>query len=604
MGRLASGVAQLGLTLLVVAITARQLGDFDLPMHLLNGRVMWQTDRLPHVDDFSYLHGTVRYVEVVSVSLFHAAMAVGGTRGLQLVGGLSAASLAVAVWLQTRRFGPAGLLVTSLVVASTSTFLVVRSSALSFPLLAWSLWALDTHRREGATRAGRRALGIWVALMFVWANTHGSVTLGLVVGAAYAAHAFACRVAGPRSQRLLPEDEGRDARAAGLAWLMGVAVASVNPAGPALLPGPLRFGGKMAVLATFSEWARPSWSFFTDHEPVLLGVLGAAVVAAMFGRDEDSRARTPALFDFAVFVLAMACASTAVRLVPLAAILLAPWIARRTARWVPTLRPTWLAAAGSTLLVSARAVASPVPLGAGFDTGHLPEGAVRWIEAHPVEGAMWNPAPFGAYLAMRLYPRHRVLVDGRNALAYDLADIAEADSSEQDPTAFGALVRKHDITWGVTRAFEGVPAGIPLAVASKDWTMVFLDDVSAVYVRRDGPNASLAAHGYRVLRHLATPSQVLAMAVEGGPGAPDLAHDGGLALEQAPSSPRSVFYFACGALALRDAPTFRLATQRLGTVAPGHPALGVLERAWATVVALPPTPAPPAPSAAPAPSGE
>jgi len=67
------------------------------------------------------------------------------------------------------------------------------------------------------------------------------------------------------------------------------------------------------------------------------------------------------------------------------------------------------------------------------------------------------------------------------------------------------------------------------------WTMVYLDDCAAVYVRQDGPNRALAARGYRMLRHLTLPPR--------GPVAPELLpalrHDAALALAQDPSSLRA-----------------------------------------------------------------
>jgi hypothetical protein len=239
----------------------------------------------------------------------------------------------------------------------------------------------------------------------------------------------------------------------------------------------------------------------------------------------------------------------------------------------------WLACAGSTLLVSARVLSTPLPLGVGFDTSHLPEGAARWVEQHHPVDAMWNSPPFGGYLAWRLYPDVRILMDGRHGLAYDLADVTAVDASEQDPAAFASLVQAHHIEWAVTRAFEGTASGVPLATSS-DWTMVFLDDVAAVYVRHDGPDAPLAATGYFLLRHLFSPEEILSLAVRGGKSAAPLAHDGALAAQQAPGSPRSMFLGACGAIAVRDATLFHAYVDHLAALAPGHPALGALRQAW------------------------
>ena len=573
------GLAAAGVVLLVVAVAGRKLGDFDLPMNLATGRLMLQTGRVPRVDDFSFLHGTVRYVDLVSVTLLALALRAGGALGVQIVGGLSAAAMAVALWLQSRRFGPIAFVTTSLSVAAASSFLVVRSSALSFPLLACVLLALDVHRRHPGTRCGRQALGAFVLLSLLWANTHGSVPFGLAIGATYAGHRVACRIARGRAGALLPSSDGSDAGVVIAAALLAIGAACLSTAGPGLLLGPLRWGGRLDVLGTFSEWARPTASFLLDREPMVAIALGTAVLAGLAGRDWESGHRVPALYDLLLLLLALACATTAVRLLPLAAILVSPWIARRLGRQVRATPPIHAACAGTALLASAAVWLSPLPRGVGFDTSHFPEGAARWAEAHHPEGHLWNSPPFGGYLAYRLYPAAQVLIDGRNGLAYNLSDVAAVDASERDPGVFAALVRAHDLQWAVTRAFETEPSGIPLA-AARDWTMVFQDDVSAVYVRRGGVNERLAGAGYRILRHLAKPDEVLSLAVQGGPTAASLAHDGALAVSDNPPSSRAAFLDACGAIAVRDEAAFHAASARLATLAPGHPALGVLAGAW------------------------
>lgn len=580
-----AGVAAVALVLLAVAVSLRLLGDFDLPMHLATGRLVWATGHVPRVDDFSYLHGTVRYVELASVTLFWWAYRAGGAAGLQMVGGVSAATLALALWLQMRRFGPAALVSAALAVAGAVSFLVVRSSALSFPLLALVLLSLDVHRRAPATRTGRRGLAAFVALSFLWANTHGSVPFGLLVGAAYVGYRAACRVARGRVGLLLPAADGADLPAAAIALVLAVGAASVNTAGPGLLLGPVRFGGQVRTLLSFSEWARPTWSFYRDYEPLAALVFVVAAACMALGRDADTDARTPAFFDLVLLAMALACALTAVRLVPLGLILAAPGIARRTSRALRSVRAAGavgLTCAAGTLLAPASVLASSLPLGVGFDTSHLPEGAARWAQAHHPAGHVWNSPPFGGYLAFRLYPEVRVLMDGRHGTAYDIADVVAVDASESDPAVFATLSREHDFQWAVTRALESASDGLPIAT-SGEWVMVFLDDVTSVYVRIDGPNGRFATEGYRVLRHTTPPAAALALAEHPGEAAEALAHDGALARAQDPASARAAFFWACGAVAVRDGTRFGEARAHLAAVAANSPALAALDAVWARV---------------------
>ena len=82
--------------------------------------------------------------------------------------------------------------------------------------------------------------------------------------------------------------------------------------------------------------------------------------------------------------------------------------------------------------------------------------------------------------------------------------------------------------YAVMSARDSDSFGIPLA-RSRDWALVHLDDVAAVYVRRQGPNAALAGAGYQMFRHLNNPSALLNLALQGGSAARPLQHDGQLA---------------------------------------------------------------------------
>jgi hypothetical protein len=178
-----------------------------------------------------------------------------------------------------------------------------------------------------------------------------------------------------------------------------------------------------------------------------------------------------------------------------------------------------------------------------------------------------------------LYPEYQILVDGRQAWVHGSQFMRRYYASEKDPEALRALADELGLTWAVTRATEGEML-TPALARSPEWVMTFWNGTSAVYVRRGGPNHHLAQDGYRVLRHLAQPADVLQAALRRGPTADALAHDGALALAQDPTSARAAFMAACGAIASNDAPGFSVALAALVRLAPGHPSVAVLRRAW------------------------
>lgn len=564
---------RLGLVAVAGVQSAKRLADFDLPWHLALGRHVLETRSVPKVDPLAFTHRPIGYMEFATDTLFHAIFRAGGPLALQLLGALSLIAVVLVYLRRAREAGPMALPVLSVLVVGIGSWVLVRPATVSFLFLTLFALALERHREAPDASWPRGLLIAMVPLTVLWANAHGFVVLGVALLAGYAAYRTTCRLAGGCWPALLPP---RDALHLGLPW--GVAVGSAlasgaNLAGFRLWTGPMRASGDFGRIA---EWHSPDWSTLVSHELGFAAFLGLGALALAFGREADG-SRLPNAFDLGLWLVALVLGQSAFRMLPVAALLVAPLIARRLAAATqPSTRLPWLAAATVPLAAPLLALNLSTSIGVGFEPRHFPERAVQWIEKREPAGRMWNFLPFGGYLALRLHPRHLVLVDGRSGWVHDPALLARYHASEHDPAAFEALATELELQWAVTRAAEGERFGEPLA-ASQAWSMVFLDDVAAIYVRRDGPNRDLGGRGYRTLRHLVEPSAVLAAAVRGTVAPDALAHDGRLAVEQAPQSPRAHFFDVCGAIALRDGPAFHRARLRLAKVAPGHPAIALVD---------------------------
>jgi hypothetical protein len=519
--RLAGVVALPGLAAGVVIAAARKLGDFDLPWHLALGRTLVTAHRLPMRDELSFTFaGQPAPGEFAADALLYVAARVGNGVGLQIVAALAIALLASLLVARARPAAPWPIAVAfaALGLMCAGPWFVVRPALLSFVWLAAFLLIVERDRQTGR--------GLWwlIPLELLWANLHGFAVLGPLFAAAYAGYRLACRLARGRVGALLPAPEGeRAGRTAAIALGVG-AVACASPLGPSLYLAPFAIGGYEPFL---TEWTRTSLGFIARYDLALF-VLGGALLAGLV------RAR-PSAFDLGLGLVALTLALLAVRMIPLAAIVAAPLAAR-------LLAPALERARGAAALVAivgcltAPVIASTpgLPLGRGFDHANLPEGAVRFLAAAHPSGAPWNFLPFGGWLAWRLHPDVRVFIDGRTSHLYPAAFFERYARAEHDAAAFAALAREYDLQWAVVRARPGEQFSEPLARDPR-WTMVYLDDCAAVYVRKDGPNRALAERGYTLLRHLTTPPTA--------PVAPQFAealrHDAALALAQAPDSARA-----------------------------------------------------------------
>lgn len=563
-------LAALGLAALVVALSFKRLGDLDLPWHLALGRWMSRVGHLPRIDDLSYTARPIAYADVLWDRAAYALMRL-GPFALQLGGAIVAGALAFVLWLRARAAGPVALLVVALSMAALEGWLLVRPATTTFLLIAIVGGAIEAHR------AGTRwPLLTLVPLHALWSNVHGAAFVGVLMLAAYAAHRALSRVL---RRGIFPAGDAGDAGlVAAIAVAAGVAT-TFNRAGLRYFTGPLQVAPFMAGI---TEWARPTPTFVFATVP-LVGVFAVlAVVALAVGREES---RLPRGYELAILALAAVFFGTALRLIPMAIVLVTPLVARRLGPLVPNTRAMNVACGFATLLVAPfMLLAFHGGPGVGFAPDHFPERAVAYVRAARPAGHMWNFSPFGGYLAWELHPEHRVFIDGRAQWVYGIELTERAWRSERDPAAFAELARTWDFQWAVCRV--GGDACAHLA-ATRAWTMVHLDDRSTVYVRNDGPNAHLARDGYRLVRHTTPPEVALRIAVTGAPGADELSHDGALARRQDPTSPRATLLDACGAIAARDEARFRDALEHLARLRPGHPAVGALRGAWSARMAAP-----------------
>lgn len=554
-----------GLAATVVVLSRRPLTDYDLPWNLATGRILWASHAIPRIDDLAFTHGALRYVEVVGDWFLWGVRRYFGDRGLQTVGALSAAIAFGATFLRARRAHPIAMLLTSWLAAATVSWFTVRPATLSFALLSAGLLVIDGHR-ECVTR-WTRLLPV-VPLAFLWANVHGFVALFALLLAFHALDVVF-------EARRRPDVAGA-ARATALLVLAALGAASINTLGPALLLGSFRAAERFSGI---TEHARPSLRYLFYDVPVASALFAVAVLSIAVGKEPDGR-RVPPLFDVLVSGVAIVGFFGVVRLTPVALLLLVPIAARRLSSLVPLTNLIGGAIAFTPLAAAAYAAlfveTSNTP---GFDAKRLPVDAADFVLRVAPAGRMYNFMPFGGYLAYRLHPRYRVFNDGRNALARSAEFVRRARVASSQPETFAQIVRDYSLEWAVTTSAEGESQDIALG-RSPEWTMIYLDDVAAVYVRRSGPNAGLAAAGYRALRHHLNPSEVIEVAMSDGDLPLALWHDGALAFAQAPWSSRASFLAAAGGIAGRDPELFTRGVESLGRHSPGHPALSLLQQAW------------------------
>lgn len=484
-------------------LLAFPLSDYDYFWHLRTGRLILESGSIPTVDPFSFTAAGRPWV--VQGWLFDAATAwVHGRLGdtgvrAFFVGWLLATWAVVQVTVRLFVSEPSRALAITLVSAmGASTYFTARPLVATLLGFALTLLLLMKHRETG-----RRAwlLGI-PPTMAVWINLHfGFVTgLGLIV--------LVC--AADLASRWMPLDEAPPVRGhltpgvAGALMVVSVAALGLNPLGYGALATTLEMSsanvGSMVI-----EWYSPD--FRLPGSQAFLAMLGVAVVARVLSR------RRADWIDLALLGAMSAAALYSMRHMPLAAIAMAPVMARAFAGWAPLpWENRWLARlpvglrerGGKELgdgvhalnwalcVVTALALLAASPSIRAWRVARMativPVEATRFIEIHDLRGRIFNDYAAGGYLIHRLYPGHRVFVDGRyNPYLPDVIDdflrVSSLDSH------WLAILDRHRIE--VVLATAPAQGFAQALVSTSRYRLVYADAHFGVLIRNDGRRPDL-----------------------------------------------------------------------------------------------------------------
>lgn len=233
---------------LLLGTTTELLQDPDTLLHLKIGAWIHSHGAVPHVDVFSHTRYGAPWVahEWLAACLMAAAHRLGGWTAL-MVGTVAVFTLTLAGltrWLLQRLPPIYALLLVALAAAPLSAHLLARPHVLSWPLLlVWTIGLVQAREANGPSK--------WLLLvMVVWANLHGSFTLGLLLAGGFALEAV---MAAWGDRALL----AKQVRAWVFFCVLSVGAAMITPYGWQGLGLTLQVTG-LSHLQDIAEWAPPS----------------------------------------------------------------------------------------------------------------------------------------------------------------------------------------------------------------------------------------------------------------------------------------------------------------------------------------------------------
>jgi hypothetical protein len=451
--------------LLLLARTNRLLVDSDIYWHIVVGQWIVDHRAVPHTDPFSFtMHGTHWITSAwLSEILYLGAFKVAGWAGPVILASLSVAAaffLLTRLLLKTLPNIPVMILVGS-AITITAPHMLARPHVLVFPLMV--LWADAIVHAAEERRAPSFA---YLPLMALWANLHGSFTLGLALIAPFALEAL-----------WTADKSARGALA--IQWLrfglLALGAACITPYGPESVLVTFRLLSLGSTLSAIKEWQPQDFGTLGFFEGCLLAGIAYVLYSGF---------RLPPL-RIVVLLAVLHETLTHRRYVDVMALVAPFFIARPLAqhlsqrvqssslRITASVRRSFIAAAAALVVATCVITAT-----ADFTPPLTPLAAVEKIKEVNAD-RIFNEYYFGGYLIYKGIP---TFVDSRAELygatflrryqrAVTLADVAD----------FVRLLDEYGIT--ATLLFPQSEA-VGLLDRMEGWERIYTNDFAVAHYRR------------------------------------------------------------------------------------------------------------------------
>lgn len=506
---------------LVVAFWVKVI-DADLFLHLKAGEVIWQTRAIPQTDPFS---ATARGTEWVSHEWLWevAAWALqnwGGWLGLSLARLLAFAAALLLAMGAARLKGSswfASAVAALVMTCALMSFPEIRPQNATFVFFAFSILLLEAGRRRP------KLLLVFPPLVALWANLHGAFLiffpLAAVTGAGWLAEMGLARRRSPTPVPLRGHPLWQPFAFLCAVAPLSLAASLLNPHGIELITYPLRVLGDETFRRGIAEWLPPDASRPFLPFYVVLGVT-AALCAGGWRRLRAG--------DWMALGLFTALAFSARRHIPFFTLALLPAFAAsltslleglgRRFGTAPLLAAKGAALAGCLALFPASLLAlqgTRGDFGVGIQPDRFPERAATILASLGSGGTVLNDYNDGGYLIWRLWPRWKVVIDGRADLYGGKVAKQYARVWTGSRQAAAAVLKQ----WGVDAVigrFEVARISprrnlYHLLAHSEEWKLVHWNDTAMLYLSRHKALAATDTKPYRRLHPALSWSELVAM---------------------------------------------------------------------------------------------
>ncbi|MGD1210379.1 MAG: hypothetical protein ABR973_03340 [Candidatus Acidiferrales bacterium] len=449
--------------------------DPDLWWHIKVGEAILTMHRWPTTDPYSFTVFGQPWMayEWLGDVLFAAVHRVAGISGLDaLLIALGSAIVLALYALATVRSGKskAGCVTAVLLFLLAQVSFSLRPQMLGYLFLILTLIALERFRQGKP-----RALWFLPLLMLLWVNTHGSWIIGLgAIFVYWMSGLFELQIGSLESKRWTPAER----RSISLVFLLSLIALQITPYGTRTAVSPFEFAFSLPLNVKYiEEWQ--SMPFGLPGGKIFLAfVLGMILLQVMLRLKWR-------LEDLALFLFGTAMACLHVRFLLVFVPFFAPVLAAIVARWMPGYDRTKDKFALNAVIMIGLVVAMVhyFPSRAELQRNvakTFPVAAVGYLQRHDVPGPMFNNYGFGGYLVWSRGPEHKVFIDGRGDVYERGGGMSDyLHISHLEPGAL-AVLNGYGVKSCLLERDEALATALS---ASPDWRRIYVDDVSAIFVR-------------------------------------------------------------------------------------------------------------------------
>jgi hypothetical protein len=456
--------------------------DPDMWWHIRTGELILSTHRWATTDPYSYTAAGAPWMscEWLGDVVFAAVYRVGGLRGLEALLAVLASAVILALYaFATLRSGncKAAFLVSAVLLALANASFNLRPQMLGYLFLILTLIALELFRQ-----GKQRALWLLPVLFLFWVNTHGSWIVGLGTVALYFVAGLVSFQMGSLETRRWTNAERLRLE---IVFLLSLVVIPITPYGVRLAGYPFTVASSLPIsVASILEWQ--VMPFNLGGGKIFLALLLGFFLAQVLFRFSWH------LAEFALFLFGTAMACLHVRFLLLFVPFFAPLAATMLARWAPAYNR-----AKDQYLINFALMAGIVlamvhysPTKAEMEkkvADQFPVQALEYMRAHSVPGPLFNSYGFGGYMIEAGY---KTFIDGRSELFEQTGVLGDyMHMTLLQPGALQVL-RGYGIQSCLLQRDEPFAT---LLASSADWSKVYADQVSALYVKRKVSGAATQA---------------------------------------------------------------------------------------------------------------